>query len=77
MKYEYKFIEHIPQGENWKTEHREIINEHGQLGWRLVSIHPTAHMPGQGPITFDLIFERPAEQQKSSYEWTTTKRFTQ
>ena len=58
--YEYKYVNHKTGGGilNGNREHREIISQHAQDGWRYVGFIPT-HFTGHGGIAnVDLIFER-------------------
>ena len=58
--YEYKYVTHRTGGGMWtgNRNHREIIDQHAQEGWRYVGFIPT-HFTGHGGIAeADLIFER-------------------
>ena len=59
--YEYIFVETHLGGFFSDANHRDIINDHAQKGWRLVQVLPT-HYNGHGkPTAYEIIFERKRE----------------
>ena len=58
MKYEYVNVKNANFWTAKSFEHREIINDYAQKGYRFVCFIPTT-IEGYGRITsFDLVFEK-------------------
>lgn len=60
--YEYKYVTLYVGGGFWMNnsdcEHRRIIDEHGEQGWRYMGYIPTKFSGEGGTKEIDLIFER-------------------
>lgn len=62
--YQYEYVTLYVGGGFWlnnsQCEHRDIINEYAQKGWRYVGYIPTQFSGEGGTKELDLIFERDA-----------------
>lgn len=56
--YEYKFVEADLGGFFTESNHREIIEQYAQEGWRLVQVLPTNYNSHGKPTQYDIIFEK-------------------
>lgn len=65
MKYFYEYVPLHTGGGFWidnaASEHRDIITEYAQQGWRYVGFVPTKFSSEGGIKEIDLIFEKEAE----------------
>lgn len=56
--YQYKFVKATLGGFFEEANHREIINQHAQEGWRLVQVLPKEYNGHGKPISYEIIFEK-------------------
>lgn len=56
--YQYKFVKATLGGFFEEENHRDIINQHAQDGWRLVQVLPSGYKGHGKPINFEIIFEK-------------------
>jgi hypothetical protein len=56
--YQYKYVEATLGGLFSVANHREIINEHAEEGWKLVQVLPTEYNSHGKPRSYEIIFER-------------------
>ncbi|MGG5461335.1 DUF4177 domain-containing protein [Clostridium sp. B9] len=56
--YRYEYVECSAAGLMFgESNHRELIDQYAELGWRFVGAIPTSFSGHGNPKTFDLIFE--------------------
>lgn len=60
--YQYKYVEATLGGFFSVANHREIINEHAEEGWKLVQVLPTGYNTNGKPRSYEIIFEREIEE---------------
>jgi hypothetical protein len=68
MMYEYKFVETSLGGLFSPSTYRETINSHAADGWKLVQVLPLEYNGYGKPKSYEIIFERPSQQERSSEE---------
>jgi Domain of unknown function (DUF4177) len=56
--YEYKYVQTTLGGFFTDPQHRGIINEHAEEGWRLVQVLPFKYNGHGKPTDYEIIFER-------------------
>lgn len=62
--YEYIFVETALGGFFSSPQHREMINDYAEQGWRLVQVLPFAYNSHGKPTEYEIIFERQIEEKE-------------
>lgn len=58
MKFKYLYVESKVKGMFSEANHRELIDQYAEEGWRYVNAIPASFCGNGQPKTFDLIFEK-------------------
>jgi len=60
--YEYKYVDATLGGFFTVANHRGIINQHAEEGWKLVQVLPTDYNAHGKPTAYEIIFEREVDK---------------